>query len=532
MIWHIFKKDWKLFRGFGLAVALLPFAIAVVRYKLEPGFDENEALSSVLLLLELMLYFGAATLTAVLVQLDGLVSVRQDWLVRPVRRRDLLAAKLLFLLLAVHLPLFVANLAVGVAEGFPLSSLLAGAFTENLYFLLGFTLPILAFASLSRNLTEALGGAFALFVAVMGLEMLITGWNGGSPLGPTTDSGVAWIPQTERLLIYLFSAAAILALQYFRRATRASRFVFGAAIVLCMITQVVPWHYAFSLQMALSGRPAASDPITLQFDPSQGKYHSPVASKPHPALTQMGISKFRNAEDNAAIYIPLEISGVAPGSILKVDHAAVRLVGANGKSVGATSPAGERGAFEAPNENASGSSALPYYEPVHIRSSVFNRLKDTPVTLQIDYSATLLRLSSTDMLPALDASQRIAGVGWCRSELNDNRTAIEVRCLGTGTLPQCSSLVLENPATGVHNPANHGCLDDYAAYLGRYKPPDTLLRIGTNLFFRDDAGLVHYPVDASQIGNAQVVLKNYAVAGHLTTRLVVPAIRLADWSAD
>lgn len=530
MIWHIFKKDWKLLRGFGMAVAVLPFAIAVVRYKLEPGFDENEALSSVLLLLELMLYFGAATLTAVLVQLDGLVSVRQDWLVRPVRRRDLLAAKLLFLLLVVHLPLFISNLAVGVAEGFPFSSLLAGAFTENLYFLLGFTLPIFAFASLARNLTEALGGAFAVFIAVLGLEMLIAGWNGGSPLGPTTDSGVAWIPQTERLLIYLFAAAAILALQYFRRATRASRFVFGAAIVLCMITQVVPWRYAYSLQMALSGRPAPQDPIAIRFDPSQGKYHSPVASDPHPAATQMGMSRFRNAEDNAAIYIPLQISGVAPGSILKIDHATARIIDANGKSMGVASPAGDRGAFEVPNE--SGSFALPYFELVRIRSNVFNRLKDTPVTLQIDYSATLLKLSSTNILSATDANQRIAGVGWCRSELNENRTAVEVRCLGTGTLPQCSSLVLENLATGAHNPANHGCLDDYAPYLGRYKPPDTLLRIGTNLFFRDDAGLVHYPVDASQIGDARVVLKNYAVAGHLTARLVIPSVRMADWSAQ
>ena len=531
MIWHIFKKDWKLLRGFGLAVAVLPFAIAVVRYKLEPGFDENEALSSVLLLLELMLYFGAATLTAVLVHLDGLVSVRQDWLVRPVPRRDLLTAKLLFVLLVVHLPLIVANLAVGLAEGFPFSSVLAGAFTENLYFLLGFTLPIFAFVSLARNLTEALGGAFALFIAVMGLEMLITGWNGGSPLGPTTDSGVAWIPQTERLLIYLLAAVAILGLQYFRRATRASRFVLGAAILLCMTTQVVPWHYAYSLQMALSGRLATNDPITIQFDPAQGKYHSPVASDPHPAPTQMGMSRFRNNEDNAAIYIPLEISGVAPGSILKVDHATVRLTGANGKNLGTASPAGDRGAFEVPNENASGS-GLPFFEPVHLRSSVFNRLKDTPATLQIDYSATLLKLSSTDMLPALDASQRIAGVGWCRSELNENRTAIEVRCLGTGTLPQCSTLLLQNPATGAHNPANHGCIDDYSPYLGRYKPPDTLLRMGTNLFFRDDSGLVHYPVDASQVGGAQVVLKNYRVASHFTTRLFIPSVRLSDWSAQ
>jgi hypothetical protein len=40
------------------------------------------------------------------------------------------------------------------------------------------------------------------------------------------------------------------------------------------------------------------------------------------------------------------------------------------------------------------------------------------------------------------------------------------------------------------------------------------------------------PVDASQIGSAQVLIKSYAVAGHFTTRLVIPSIRLSDWAAQ
>jgi hypothetical protein len=46
-------------------------------------------------------YFGVATLIAALVHQDGLVGVRQDWLERPIRRRDLFAAKVLFVVLAV-----------------------------------------------------------------------------------------------------------------------------------------------------------------------------------------------------------------------------------------------------------------------------------------------------------------------------------------------------------------------------------------------------------------------------------------------
>ncbi len=529
MIWHILKKDFRLLRVFALAVAALPFAIALVQFKLGHEFEENDSLSSLLLLLELMLYCGVATMTAVLVHLDGLVGVRQDWLVRPLRRRDLLAAKLLFLVLVAQLPLFVANLAGGLADRFALSSTLTVALTENLYLLIGFALPIFAFSSLTKSLTEALAGVFALFLAVMGLEMLIAGTNGGSALGPTTDTGIAWIPQTERLLIYLVAAAAILGLQYFRRATRASRFVLGGAMALCLITQVVPWRYSFGFETAISGTPAA-DP-SLRFDPTLGRFHSPVAAEPDASSAQIGGATRRLADSSMEVYIPLRVSGIAGGSILKIDRAAVHLLAPNGKDEGAVNPVREQGGFEVPGEETSDLSSISHFEPVRVRSSVFNRFKDMPVTLQIDYSATVLRLSSTSVLPALDANQHIARLGWCQTELNDSKTSVELRCVSVGNPTQCLTALLENPASGAHNPVFHGCLDDYAPYFGRYKPPDTIVHEGVNLNFRDEAGLVHYPVDGSQIGNARVLVKTYAAVDHFTTRLVIPSIRLADWSA-
>jgi len=531
MIWHIFKKDFRLLGVFGLAVALLPFAIIAVHLRMDHFFAENDALSSLLLLLELMLYFGAATLTAVLVHQDGLVGVRQDWLVRPIRRRDLLAAKLLFIVLAVQLPLFLASLAIGLIDGFPLSSSFFAGLTENLYFLLGFTLPILAFVSLMKNLTEALGVAFALFIGIIGLGALITGWNGGDPLGPTTGTGVAWIPQTECLFIYLLAAAAILGLQYFRRATRAARWVLGAAILLCMLIQIVPWRYAFGLEKAMSHAPVADASISLRFDPSLGRFQSPVADEPASSSAQFNSRTLRVTDNGVEIHIPIQVSGVAGGAILKVDRASVHLLRADGKDEGAINPAGDQGGFEVLNEGTSDSSSIAHFEPVRIRSNIFKRIENASATLRIDYSATLLRLASTDSLPALDANERLAGDGWCQTQLNDDRTAVEVRCLAAGSLPQCSTILLQNPATGAHNPSIHGCLDDYAPYLGRYKPPDLIRREGANLYFRDAAGLVHYPVDGSQIQNSVVVIRAYEPVTHFTRSVLVAGIRLSDWSA-
>jgi hypothetical protein len=107
----------------------------------------------------------------------------------------------------------------------------------------------------------------------------------------------------------------------------------------------------------------------------------------------------------------------------------------------------------------------------------------------------------------------------------------KVRCLDIGNPRQCWTFVLQDPATGLHNLQNHGCRDDYAPYFGRYKPPDTVVHaLGTNLFFRDASGLVHFPLNGSMVANAQVLMKTYSVAGHFTSSLTIPGTRLGDWS--
>jgi hypothetical protein len=527
MIWHILKKDFKLLWVFGLAVAAMPFAIVAVHLKLG-HFEEDEIFRSLLLLLEIAMYFGIASLIAALIHQDAIVGMRQDWLVRPIKRRDLLAAKFLFLVCAVQLPMLLADIAGGLANGFAFSQSLSAALSQNLYFLIGFTLPILAFASLTKSMTEALGGAFVIFIGIMGLEVVVSGLSGGKPLGPTTNTGIAWIPLTGRLLIYLLGGAVILGLQYFRRATRIARLVFVAVVVFCLITEILPWRYVFGLQKALSKSPAYDNKIALRFDPGAGKFRSPVSVQVQPDFRSNEHAKTGGGTE---IYIPLAISGLPGGSIVKVDRAVARMVSADGKSVRNLSVSGDIGDFEVENNQGTASTSIPYYEPIHVRGDLYNRLKDTAITLQVDYSVTLLNVFTTNTLAALDGNQRIPNVGWCETQLNDSRTAVQLRCLEVGNPPHCTSAVLENPNTGSQDPSARGCLDDYAPYFGRYRPPDTIMHTGTDLYFRDPADLVHYPVDGSQIGSSKVVMKTYVAADHFTARVVIPAVRLSDWYA-
>jgi hypothetical protein len=63
---------------------------------------------------------GFRFLITAAVHLDAVPGVRQDWLIRPIRRRDLMLAKLLFAALAVQAPILVANTAAFLISGFSL----------------------------------------------------------------------------------------------------------------------------------------------------------------------------------------------------------------------------------------------------------------------------------------------------------------------------------------------------------------------------------------------------------------------------
>src|SRR5690348_10954942 len=104
MVWHIFKKDWNLLWRIVVVTAALQFVLAVTLFILWHNRG-NQFFRLALLLLGFTL-LGAAFLISAVVQQDAIPGVRQDWLVRPVRRRDLLFAKLLFVLTMVQGPIF------------------------------------------------------------------------------------------------------------------------------------------------------------------------------------------------------------------------------------------------------------------------------------------------------------------------------------------------------------------------------------------------------------------------------------------
>jgi ABC-type transport system involved in multi-copper enzyme maturation permease subunit len=172
MIWHIFKKDWKLLWPFVVGVGAVHFSVLATM--LQTGHFQNRPLAnehfdpgidhySLTYVLPLLAALASAFLIATIVHQEAIPGVRQDWLVRPIKRRDLLLAKILSVAIMVQASIFIADLIGGLVNGFPIAQAADAAVGRSVYLWLTLTFPALAFVSLMRNIVEGIVGAAIIF---------------------------------------------------------------------------------------------------------------------------------------------------------------------------------------------------------------------------------------------------------------------------------------------------------------------------------------------------------------------------------
>src|SRR5580658_5482168 len=165
MVWHIFKKDWKLLWPMVVGVALINVIQRVILSSLGWfAFDRVSPLRNISYFFGEISLFATALLVVTVVLQDAIPGLRQDWLIRPIPRRDLMLSKILFVVLLAQCPIFITEAGQGLAAGFPFWKSVGAPFSRSLWMLLVLDLPLLAFATLTRSLTEAIGAALAVFL--------------------------------------------------------------------------------------------------------------------------------------------------------------------------------------------------------------------------------------------------------------------------------------------------------------------------------------------------------------------------------
>lgn len=515
MIWHIFKKDVRLLWPLVIGAAALHFAHAAAQFSAWRS-DGASVAANLTELLFVVSFIGLGSLIVIDVLQDALPGVRQDWLVRPIRRRDLLGSKLMFMVLLAQGPLFLADLAQALANGFPMGTSMAAAGSRAIFLLLGFSLPVFIISATLANLSEAVICGVALTVVPMGILMLVTALNGGGPPNrnmPVLNSGEQWILDSARALAVVLVGAVTLRLQYFRRKTFASRLLIGVGTVAWIATFFIPWAPAFALEKKLSAVRGAADQVAIVLDTNAGR--APVPAE--------RVRAVKSRYGDEAFYLPVHADHVSIDQTLIYDRTDAYLITSEGRSIGLN-----HGTEISLTRRGPDGSEMSGYEGFLVPKDIYFREKDKPARLKINHSLTLHQLYAAYALPAIDGAQRMPGVGSCRTSLDEDGDEIELRCIQAGDEPSCATVFLENVKTGEQNPARGICNPEYAPYFGKFVSDD-MSRFGASLRFNDPAGMVKFPVSGKQLSDAKVVVRVLRPVEHFSRKITLDNIRMGDW---
>jgi len=511
-MWRICRKDWGRLWPLITIVTIAQFTNAVLWLVLGP-FREPRGLVTFAQLFALATSLGIVALVATVVQEDVLPGVSQDWLIRPIPRSDLLGAKLLFVVVAVHGPMLLADLAHGITAGFAFRESLAAALGRSVFMLLIFELPVFALAATTRTLVQIAAAAVGIWlVVVAGVIIGIVARGGAPPV--FAASGIQWMTPAFWSLLALATAAAVIPLQYVRRATSQSRGLIAGAVLLAPLLSVSPWGAAFSVQRALSPTPAAAQRIAIAFDPGLGR--SPAG--PIPAST-------------TAVLLPLRISGLAPNSVVMNDRAEVRLVGPHGVTIFHGRTTATLGYGDDFTVRTTSGGDVRTHQRIVLPEKVYEHVRTMPVHMEIDYSLTLFLIEAVNTMPVTNGDGRFSALGRCATKMDEEGDDIEVGCVNVGAGPTCIFLTLEDPTTGTRNPETPLCDPDYAPYRVHVYP-DVMSQLTSALRFRDPQGLTRYPVDGLRLAATRVRLTSYRPVVHFSRRLVIADIHLSDWATN
>jgi hypothetical protein len=506
MILHIIKKDLRLLWPFVAGLTALNTIAQWMRYGWSV-LDNNAGW----VIFGPIAVVGWVLLIVVLVHQDVIPGTRQDWLTRPVRRRDLVAAKLLFVVALLHGPLFVMMAIEVLAAGYSLADAIGGAFARSVSIFFVISLPTLAVAAVSRNLIEAIIVAIVVAVAAEPVAVLFDVLT-NEPCGATCGSSLAWVGMVAVVVVIAVGALVVIALQYFRRgATFWARGAMLVAAVAFVLAERVPWDAAFALQRVLTDAPA--EPASVVLSVERGEAAVPLQPAAERAAIMaararlVGEENARSLEGNAVarmlagttISLPLRVDGQRAGTVLWGDRVELRLLDAGGRVV-------YRGEGDELELRAGTSGVVQTF---FIPADVLSAYADTALRAELDYWLTSLEESAAATLPAAGGEARSPSGEQCTSRPLRTANAISVSCLTIGPPPACYTAGLEGEA-------------DLLVCAPRYWPD----ALWGNLFARFD---VSVPVTAGARFDAAVRVAMYEPRDHFTTQVVVPQLRLADW---
>ena len=378
---HIFRKDVRRLR-YEIAVA---FALAGVFTALNlheaKGWWLDQTMGGLSSPFQSLLALGWAYLLALVIQSEALPGDRQFWLTRPYSRTSLLISKFLFAMVFVNLPMLISDIVTLSANGFPPTSHIAGLAWKQILLTMIIVLPPFALASATRGLGELILTSLGLAIVIMFTSSFMYGFMYGKVTYGWSNAD-RWIEGARLYGSIAAVAIAVIALQYFRRATALSRGIAISSFLLVAFTYTLP---ASPTERAMEPgyTKAIEDTSWLHVEP---RYCENCAGSAH------------STDDFQQILMPIDVTGIPDGTSVEI-----------GIVTGyAISPETRRVIY---NTGQSSTAGQHRYIPVNV--AYYPDIRNQPITLNLNVHFEIYKHHRVGPVAMNQTFFAVPGIGYC-----------------------------------------------------------------------------------------------------------------------
>ena len=359
--------------------------------------------------MNLLLTGAWACLAALVVLEDPLVGDRHIWMTRPHPWPALLGAKLALVVLAIHVPAFLADTFVLSARGFPPALYVGELLAKQLLFFACVVLPAMATAALLRSFTHFV---IVLFAVTAGIAMLNGGLYRPPEFNRTQDL-------RQGLVLFLIAGAsvAVVCMQYARRVGLAARTtaLAGGLSAVAVFAYMPPLaEYAVHGASARVALRNATPDASMRFAPA--------------------------AHRRPIVFLPIAITPDAQGSLFRVPLVEIEIVTQDGTVIRSVRPTSNR-PFEQldllVHPYAATHDKPPEWLALTFSRSAWQRVGNSRVRIRGSAGLELYRLGETAIMP-VDGTREIPAVGRCTAATVTDRVSeslLKVVCESPRDIP-------------------------------------------------------------------------------------------------
>jgi hypothetical protein len=390
-ILHIFRKDLRHhWPEILLSLALLiSFATEQPRVWTHQTID-SRFLTTLLSYLPALMILSWGFLILRLVHGEPLVGDRVFWITRPYEWHKLLAAKLLSIVLFIHLPLFACQLILLKLASFPVLSSVPSLLYVHLLFAIALVLPFITLGSITSGVGQASLALLVVFLLLIGFAGLVT------VVIPEADLAGG----TDTLDGFLYVAASLTAIfiQFVYRKALLARLVVTAFVALVLLILVLTPYAKL---------------INRDF---------PVATQTHPLPLHLSLDRslsFGHQEghrmnsfgDEVYLEIPFQIAALGEKSIVQIRAIKLELELPDGKLW----TSHWRRLYESVSFGRT-----RVWPSISMKKAVFESFKDAPVKARVSFGYNVFEMGTETQILVAGDRLSFPGGSRCLNHTADN----------------------------------------------------------------------------------------------------------------